>query len=340
MNFTLYFILSVLLVLSMLYYAYYTHKQFYPVILFLVTSKICFLIIGNMILAFSLFVAKIFKTIFFGTLRDSEIELLVEKAKYTIPETCLALTIFRSELSPTVIVLFGSLILIKLFHRLTKFRLEYLEQIMPISFYSQCQVLSLLVTLIMMDLVLAINSYYYIQSHGKSVILLFGFEFGLLFIYSINLTCRFMIQMIDSKLENGLPTKGLYLMISELVSDIIRFVIYFCFFCLVFSQYGLPIHILRDVYISFLSCQKKLISFIQYIRLTNNFDSRFENATAEELIHAGNCLVCRESMDSGKKIPCGHVFHLECLRMWLQHQQTCPLCRYYTSYYYYYYCIR
>mmetsp|Transcript_19528 Transcript_19528/g.36396 ORF Transcript_19528/g.36396 Transcript_19528/m.36396 type:complete len:605 (+) Transcript_19528:856-2670(+) len=28
-----------------------------------------------------------------------------------------------------------------------------------------------------------------------------------------------------------------------------------------------------------------------------------------------------------KKLSCGHVFHLNCLRTWLQHQQTCPLCR-------------
>ena len=39
----------------------------------------------------------------------------------------------------------------------------------------------------------------------------------------------------------------------------------------------------------------------------------------------------REHMDRAKKLPCGHLFHLDCLRMWLQHQQTCPLCRSNTS---------
>ena len=32
-------------------------------------------------------------------------------------------------------------------------------------------------------------------------------------------------------------------------------------------------------------------------------------------------------MVTAKKLPCGHIFHLECLRSWLLRQQTCPTCR-------------
>ena len=32
-------------------------------------------------------------------------------------------------------------------------------------------------------------------------------------------------------------------------------------------------------------------------------------------------------MTVAKKLPCGHIFHLVCLRSWLQRQQTCPTCR-------------
>ena len=34
-----------------------------------------------------------------------------------------------------------------------------------------------------------------------------------------------------------------------------------------------------------------------------------------------------QEMTSAKKLPCGHIFHLECLRSWLLRQQTCPTCR-------------
>jgi E3 ubiquitin-protein ligase synoviolin len=327
MNFWAYFFLSILSVLITVYYSYYTYKEFYPIVLFLVSSKVSFIIVGNMIFALSLLLAKVFKVIFFGTLRSAEVELLIEKAKYTIPETCLALTIFRNELTTVVLLLFASVIYVKLFHRLTKFRLEYLEQIMPISIFAQLQVLSLITFLILVDIVGTISAIHYVKANGKSVIMLFAFEFGLLFIYSINLASRFIIQLVDSMYESGLTSKGLYLMITDLICEIVKFLTYFCFFYLIFSQYGLPIHILRDVWGAFNSCQRKFLSFVQYLRLTRNLDARFENATAEELQNAGSCLVCRESMDQGKKLPCGHVFHMDCLRMWLQHQQTCPLCR-------------
>eukprot|EP00494_Astrolonche_serrata_P010053 UN10112 len=32
-------------------------------------------------------------------------------------------------------------------------------------------------------------------------------------------------------------------------------------------------------------------------------------------------------MTTAKKLLCGHLFHVHCLRSWLQRQHTCPTCR-------------
>lgn len=32
-------------------------------------------------------------------------------------------------------------------------------------------------------------------------------------------------------------------------------------------------------------------------------------------------------MVTAKKLRCGHLFHVHCLRSWLERQQTCPICR-------------
>jgi E3 ubiquitin-protein ligase synoviolin len=68
-------------------------------------------------------------------------------------------------------------------------------------------------------------------------------------------------------------------------------------------------------------------------------DERYPDPTAEELERTDRvCIICREDMivpeagrddvlpvrDKPKKLTCGHIFHLGCLRGWLERQQTCP----------------
>lgn len=78
-------------------------------------------------------------------------------------------------------------------------------------------------------------------------------------------------------------------------------------------------------------------------------NSRYPDATPEEVQREGVCIICREEMrawseggvvgEGGraagtqdqrsrpKKLPCGHVLHFACLRSWLERQQRCPTCR-------------
>jgi E3 ubiquitin-protein ligase synoviolin len=281
-----------------------------------------------MLLAGTLVVSRFVKSLYFGSLREAEVEVLIEKAKYSIIDTCLALTIFRNELSAQIFTLFGFLILMKLLHKLAKTRMEYLEQIAPIPTMMKLRMGILLLSTISVDTAGVYFSMKNTLANGKSVIILFGFEFGLLLNYALNLAVRFIIQIIDGQLENGLSSRGFYILVADLISEVIKVITYIAFFALICIHYGLPFHLIRDVYAAYFSFQRKLTSFIKYLQLVRNLDSRFPNASAEELEHAGDCLVCRERMEIGKKLPCGHVFHLDCLKSWLQHQQSCPLCRY------------
>lgn len=43
-----------------------------------------------------------------------------------------------------------------------------------------------------------------------------------------------------------------------------------------------------------------------------------------------HCAVCAEGLRLGaevKRIPCGHVFHHDCISRWLSVNYSCPLCR-------------
>lgn len=50
---------------------------------------------------------------------------MYENARYAITETCLALTVFRSDLTAMTIVLFTQLLFIKAFHWLSQARRLY-----------------------------------------------------------------------------------------------------------------------------------------------------------------------------------------------------------------------
>ena len=75
---------------------------------------------------------------------------------------------------------------------------------------------------------------------------------------------------------------------------------------------------MRDLYWTFRNFRNRVSDFLRYRRVTANMDERFQEATPEDLERCdGVCIICREDMAAGtrnKRLPCGHVFHLHCLR--------------------------
>jgi len=118
--------------------------------------------------------------------------------------------------------------------------------------------------------------------------------------------------------------------------DFFKLLTYLAFFSIILTYYGLPLHIIRDVYITLRSFAKKLMSFIRYRQATAHMNERYPDATVEELEATGDrtCIICREQMVHGgeagrertrpKKLRCGHILHFHCLRSWLERQQSCP----------------
>ena len=117
-------------------------------------------------------------------------------------------------------------------------------------------------------------------------------------------------------------------------------VVYIAFFVVVVKNYGLPLHIIRDVYVTVRGFIEKCKILYQSRIATLNMRTKYPNATFEELNASdGICIICREDMRlppleemetslfTPKKLSCGHLFHFRCLKSWLERQQTCPTCR-------------
>ncbi|KAF2206912.1 hypothetical protein CERZMDRAFT_52123 [Cercospora zeae-maydis SCOH1-5] len=160
----------------------------------------------------------------------------------------------------------------------------------------------------------------------------------------------------------GWEDKRRVLFVVEVITDFVKLVIYIFFFTVSVTFNGLPMHIMRDVYMTFASFSKRVTDYMAYRRATSDMNTRYPDATTAE-IRGDACIVCREEMvawaegepqaaapaadgqpaaapapvpaparrrDEGmraKKLPCGHILHLRCLKAWLERQQVCPTCR-------------
>lgn len=137
--------------------------------------------------------------------------------------------------------------------------------------------------------------------------------------------------------------------------DFLKLATYMTFFMIILTFYGLPLNIIRDVFVTARSFITRLRALVRYHNATRDMDRRYPDATEPELAEMSDrtCIICREEMQSRnvagaqpnaaaepangqppqqqdgpnmtpKKLPCGHIFHFQCLRSWLERQQSCP----------------
>ncbi|KAH8595928.1 hypothetical protein B0O99DRAFT_621755 [Bisporella sp. PMI_857] len=154
----------------------------------------------------------------------------------------------------------------------------------------------------------------------------------------------------------GWEAKGSWILTLALCTDFLKLAIYCTFFFILLMFYGLPIHILRDLFMTTRSFVMRLNAFLRYRQATKNMNN-YPDATVEDIQREDTCIICREEMrpwsvtnpdtppaapgapppvrpavsinesKRPKKLPCGHVLHLNCLKSWLERQQVCPTCR-------------
>eukprot|EP00850_Spirogloea_muscicola_P011611 SM000072S21245 [mRNA] locus=s72:622373:625433:- [translate_table: standard] len=324
-----YALVSTAVTVGVIYHAYSTREQFYPATLYLATSKLSVVVLGNMALVFTLLLGQLLKIIFLGKLREAEVERLNELARHEIMETCLAMTIFRQEFDVFFVAMFTALLFIKIFHWLCQKRVEYMETTPSVSSLSHVRIVTFMALLLLVDvLFLQYAASYTWRLKKPSVLLLFAFEYVILASSTIATFIKYVLYKIDMVMEGSWDNKAVFVFYLELVRDLLHLAVYLIFFTIIFVYYGLPLHLVRDLYETFRNFKARVADFVRYRRITSNMNDRFADVTSEELGRGdATCIICREEMSAAKKLPCGHMFHVQCLRSWLERQQTCPTCR-------------
>lgn len=308
---------------------YYERKQFYPTIVHITKSNPTMTVIYTQSLIFVFMINAFLWRIFFGTVHANELEHLVEKVWYAVTETCLAFTVFRDDFSPKFIALFILLLFVKSFHWLAEDRVDYMERSPVITWLFQIRIVTLLGLLFATNITMIHYACYTIAMKGPSVQLVFGFEYSILLTVVVNIVVKYILHTIYLQSENPWDNKPIVLLYTELIIGLFRVILYMCFVILMIKLFTLPLFTLRPMYYTIRDFKKAFHDIVMFRRAIKNMNTLYPDATAEELAAADNvCIICREEMvAASKKLPCNHIFHTACLRLWFQRQQTCPTCR-------------
>ncbi|KAH6914103.1 synoviolin 1 isoform b [Coprinopsis sp. MPI-PUGE-AT-0042] len=346
---------SVTAVAAVVVNALKNHSNFYSVAIYLSKSSRSVLALANFCFLIALLCGHIVQRIFFGPLRANEIERLYDRLWFFITESLLAFTIFRDEFDTSFAFMFGFLLFVKSFHWLASDRIEWMDQRPypgpPLLFHFRMA--TLFMVLWATDLIMFVYTIEHTLTVGVGGMVLFASEYGILIASILNTVAKYLLSAYEFRRagqrggDNAPPweNKSMWTFYIELATDFAKLTVYLAFFSIIITFYGLPLNILRDVYMTARSFITRLRALHNYRTATKNMDQRYPNATEEELTAMSDrtCIICREEMvfqehqtqqpeNQGpnmtpKKLPCGHIFHFYCLRSWLERQQSCPTCR-------------
>ncbi|KZT19710.1 hypothetical protein NEOLEDRAFT_1245689 [Neolentinus lepideus HHB14362 ss-1] len=365
-HFFLYSILSSVAVSAAILNALQNYSNFYSMTIYLSKSSRSVLILVNFGFLLALLCGRMVQRIFLGPLQAREVERLYDRLWFFVTESLLAFTIFRDEFDMPFAFMFGLLLFIKCFHWLMADRIDTMDQVPypgpPPIFHVRMNCLCAL--LAFTDLAMFVFAVESTLAHGVGGNLLFASEYAILMASAMNSMAKYALSVVDlrrARSRGGATAppwenKSMYVFYIELATDFLKLLTYLSFCGIIVTFYGLPLNVVRDVYMTSRSFITRLRALIRYRTATRNMDERYPNATEEEMnaLSDRTCIICREEMSlpdvlnagelngnapqpqahipdgpnmTPKKLPCGHIFHFHCLRSWLERQQSCPTCR-------------
>lgn len=108
--------------------------------------------------------------------------------------------------------------------------------------------------------------------------------------------------------------------------------------------FRMPMMLLKDVVWDILALYQSGTSLWKIWRNNKQLDDTLVTVTVEQLQNSANddniCIICMDELihspnqqtwknknKKPKRLPCGHILHLSCLKNWMERSQTCPICR-------------
>ncbi|XP_073310084.1 E3 ubiquitin protein ligase RIN2-like [Primulina huaijiensis] len=301
------------------------------------------------------------KMLFFSELSSSELRKLLERLvnyiiyKGTFLPLVVPPTIFQAGLWSTWLAV---LCFLKMFQAIARDRLERLNASPSATPGTYFRVYSALLLVFILDVlwILLCLTLYSVTSSSISLLLFFepssigfetlqaivvhGFQFLEIWLHHAagdGANCR-LSKIFDISPTGSLEEwKGMLIRNLGFFLDIMTLLMALAHYLYIWWLHGMAFHLVDAILClnirALLSATvKRVRGFIKLRIALGTLHGALPDATSEDLrAYDDECAICREPMAKAKKLPCGHLFHLACLRSWLDQglseSYSCPTCR-------------
>ncbi|KAG0046288.1 hypothetical protein BGZ83_008528 [Gryganskiella cystojenkinii] len=218
---------------------------------------------------------------------------------------------------------------LRVFSMLCRDRFEYLTVSPNIPIRVHVKILT------MLSMILVSNIIWFILciSVFRSMLLLLSFECFTLFLDTVQTLVKYVIHLGDLSRQGPCESRRMVQYYTEFTTDTLILVTTLGHYLHIMCLHGISFTLIDAVLFLnmrsvFNNLRKKLSSHQAYRQALKNMQALYPSATEKELAdYSDDCAICRDSMTSAKVLPCGHIFHLFCIRSWLEHHSSCPTCR-------------
>ncbi|BBN10487.1 E3 ubiquitin-protein ligase AMFR [Marchantia polymorpha subsp. ruderalis] len=327
----------------------------------LLQSTITIALLGNLVFNFFLLVALFTKTLFFGQLSLVETQKVVERLiNYVLFKGLFLTWVVQPEMMAIALWLawFAVLGFLKMFQGLARDRLERLNASPTATMLAHVRVFAVLVLVLLSDLFWMRLCMWVFKDTGTSTFMLLLFEPLSIAFDTLQAVVVHGMQLLDTWQRHSLDTsshvatmqpsersaagaawewRGTVVRNWSFAMDIVSLMLALGHCVHIWWLRGLAFQVVDAVLFLNLrallsAISKRIKGFMRLRTAMNTLQGALPDATQEELLaYEDDCAICKEPMARAKRLPCAHLFHLSCLRSWLDQglaeTYSCPTCR-------------
>ena len=92
---------------------------------------------------------------------------------------------------------------------------------------------------------------------------------------------------------------------------------------------SVPAYIYVDIFYQIYGLIREILIKTKTKKFVTVTLNQYPSPTEEEISNDDICIICRTQMTitDSKKLPCGHIFHKDCIIQWFSNKDQCPICK-------------